>query len=247
MSTIYDDGFLYDALFGHDDGIEFYLALAAQHPGPVLELGAGTGRIAIPPAKHGFSVTAVDLSRSMLETAKKKAAEEGLTIAWVEDDFRSYRPPIPQRLIFVANNSLLHLHTRDDMERALGCVRESLAEGGCFAFDVFNPSLSWHSLDPDRWSPVKTISDPRTGYRLRIELQGRYDRALQVSAGTYRILDEADQEVSRHELRLRMLFPAELEALLHYNGFLIESRVGNFDGAAFSSNASKQVVTCKIR
>ncbi len=247
MSTIYDDGFLYDALFGHDDGIEFYLALAAQHPGPVLELGAGTGRIAIPLAKHGFSVTAVDLSRSMLETAKKKAAEEGLTIAWVEDDFRTYRPPIPQRLIFVANNSLLHLHTRDDMERALGCVRESLAEGGCFAFDVFNPSLSWHSLDPDRWSPVKTISDPRTGYRLRIELQGRYDRALQVSAGTYRILDEADQEVSRHELRLRMLFPAELEALLHYNGFLIESRVGNFDGAAFSSNASKQVVTCKIR
>ena len=105
MSTIYDDGFLYDALFGHDDGIEFYLALAAQHPGPVLELGAGTGRIAIPPAKHGFSVTAADLSRSMLETAKKKAAEEGLTIAWVEDDFRSYRPPIPQRLIFVANNS----------------------------------------------------------------------------------------------------------------------------------------------
>ena len=61
-----------------------------------------------------------------------------------------------------------------------------------FAFDVFNPSLSWHSLDPDRWSPVKTISDPRTGYRLRIELQGRYDRALQVSAGTYSDdLDEA--------------------------------------------------------
>ena len=167
-------------MFGHDDGIEFYLALAAQHAGPVLELGAGTGRIAIPLAKRGISVTAVDLSRSMLETGKKKAAEEGLSIAWVEGDFRSNRPPIPQSLIFVANNSFLHLHTRDDMERA-----------------------------------------------------------LQVSAGKYRILDEADQEVSRHELRLRMPFPAELEALLHYNGFLIESRVGNFDGAAFSGNVSK--------
>ncbi len=247
MSSIYDDGFLYDALFGHDDGIDFYLGLAAQYPGPVLELGAGTGRIAIPLAKRGSSVTAVDPSNSMLETGKKKALEEGLTIDWVEDDFRSYRPPIPQSLIFVANNSFLHLHTRDDIERALGCVRESLAEGGCFAFDVFNPSLSWRSLDPDRWSPVKTISDPQTGHRLRVELQGRYDRALQLNAGTYRILDEADQEVSRHELRLRMLFPAELEALLHYNGFLIESRVGNFDGAAFSGDASKQVVICKVR
>ena len=80
MSTIYDDGFLYDALFGHDDGIEFYMALAAQHPGPVLELGAGTGRIAIPLAKRGFSVTAVELSHTMLETGKEKAEEEGVTI-----------------------------------------------------------------------------------------------------------------------------------------------------------------------
>ena len=150
MSTIYDDGFLYDALFGHDEGIEFYLALATQHPGPVLELGAGTGRIAIPLAKRGFSVTAVDLSGSMLETGEEKAAEEGVTIAWAEGDFRSYRPPIPQSLIYVVNNWLLHLHTRDDIERALRCIRESLAEGGCFAFDVFNPSLSLHSQDSTR-------------------------------------------------------------------------------------------------
>jgi SAM-dependent methyltransferase len=247
MSTIYDDGFLYDALFGHDEGIEFYLALAAQYPGPILELCAGTGRIAIPLAKHGFSVTAVDLSRSMLERGQERATEEGVTVAWVEGDIRSYRPPIPQSLIFIAHNSFLHLHTRDDIERALGCIRESLAEGGCFAFDVFNPDLSRYSRDPDRWSPVETIVHPRTGSRLRVELQGRYDRVLQINTGTYRFLDEGDQEVFRHELRLRALFPAELEALLHYNGFAIESRVGHFDGRAFTTNTGRQVVTCKVR
>ena len=245
--SIYDDGLLYDVLFGHDEGIEFYLGLAAQHPGPVLELGAGTGRIAMPLAKQGYPVTAVDLSRSMVEAGQEKTAQEGVTITWIEGDFRYYRSPEPQSLIFVANNSLLHLHTRDDFEQAFGCIRESMAKGGCFAFDVFNPSPYHLSRDPDTWSPVETVSDPRTGSQLRVEVQGRYDRALQVNTGTYRVLDEDDQEISRHELRLRMLFPAELEALLRYNGFAIESQTGSFDGATFSGNSMKQVVTCKAR
>src|SRR4051812_38157259 len=85
----YDDPEIYD-FENRDfkpDG-PFYLALAQRMAGPVLELGCGTGRVAIPLAQQGIDLTAIDVSAAMLAFARRKAAD--LPIQWVEADARDF-------------------------------------------------------------------------------------------------------------------------------------------------------------
>src|SRR5262245_53619005 len=76
----------------------FVMDLAREYSGPVLELGCGTGRIAIPLAQNGVNITGLDVMRGMLALAKRKAAE--LPIEWVEADARTFRLGKRFRLIF---------------------------------------------------------------------------------------------------------------------------------------------------
>jgi SAM-dependent methyltransferase len=128
-------------------------APTAPGGGPVVELGVGTGRIAIPTAMAGVRVIGVDSSRGMLEVCAQRAREAG--VADLLDlrlgDLR--RPPVDERVPLVTCPFRAYLHLRDDDERleALRAARELLVPGGRLVFDVFAPSREDVEETHGRW------------------------------------------------------------------------------------------------
>jgi SAM-dependent methyltransferase len=143
------------------EDVDFYVAEARKAGGPVVELGVGTGRIAVPVAKAGIAVIGVDSSQGMLDVCRARAEEAG--VADLLDlrlgDLRS--PPVEERVALVTCpfRALLHLGTDDERLGALRTVRELLVPGGRFVFDVFAPSREdveetggrWIEREPGIW------------------------------------------------------------------------------------------------
>ena len=133
---------LYD--LGGDGGegdLDFYRAMARRTGDPVLELGCGTGRVAIPLALDGHRVTGLDTSEAQLERAQRKAADAGVEPKFVVADMRDFALDEPFALIIVPANTFL-LVAPDDRFAALARIREHLASDGLFILDVFQPDPS---------------------------------------------------------------------------------------------------------
>ncbi len=135
------------------EDIPFYVELATQAGGPVVELGVGTGRIAVPTAEAGIPVIGVDSSLGMLQVCAVRAEEAG--VAHLLDlrlgDLR--RPPVSERVQLVTTpfRALLHLHTDEERLEALNAAHELLEPGGRFAFDVFTPGREDNAETHGRW------------------------------------------------------------------------------------------------
>src|SRR3954469_6317863 len=122
------------------EDVPFYLDEARRSGGPVVELGVGTGRIAVPIACDGIRVIGVDSSRGMLDVCAERAALAGAVLDLRLGDLRE--PPVEERvpLVICPFRSLLHMETDGDRRRALRAVHRLLEPAGRFIFDVFAPS-----------------------------------------------------------------------------------------------------------
>jgi SAM-dependent methyltransferase len=128
--TLYDHPELYDALFSAEDHAAHYGALAERHPGPVLELACGTGQLVVPLSRPGRRVVGLDASAPMLAAARRRADAAHAEVELVEADMRAFDLESRFALIFVARNSLLHLHSAGDFASMFAAVRRHLAPGG---------------------------------------------------------------------------------------------------------------------
>jgi SAM-dependent methyltransferase len=244
-SEVYWDGVQYDAFNQpYADDLKFLLAEAKKARGPVLELACGTGRLTIPLKKAGVDVTGLDLAAPMLAQARAKAAASGVKINFLRGDARKFRLGKRFKLIFMAFNSMQHLGRREDIEGLFACVRRHLAPGGRFLFDVFNPNPHCLVRDTDELLPVAYYPDPAGGGKMLVNEQYSYDRAAQVSRLTWHYRREKDGKTLKKSLNLRCFYPEELLALVHYNGFKVLARYGDFERGPFTGEAMKQVLIC---
>src|SRR6185312_17205162 len=108
------------------EDVAFYLEEARRSGGPVVELGVGTGRLAVPIAADGIRVIGVDSSRGMLEVCARRAALAGVEIDLRVGDLRE--PPVDQRVppVICPFRSLLLLHSDDDRRAVLEAVQRLL-------------------------------------------------------------------------------------------------------------------------
>ena len=102
----------------------------------VCELGCGTGNRALEFARRGFRVFAVDLSRTMLRTARQKARQAGLPIRFIWGDMRAFRLPQQVDLVTSEWGVINHVPRKADLVRVVGAVGRALRPGGYFMFDV---------------------------------------------------------------------------------------------------------------
>ena len=191
---------------------------AVERGGTVVELGVGTGRIAIPVARAGIRVIGVDSSTRMLEVCRRAAERAGVAPLL---DLRAgdlVDPPIEERVSLVLVPFRAYLHLRDDEERlrALRAARELLVPGGLLIFDVFAPGdddiaethARWLEREPGIWERA----DWDTGSRvLTLSVRG---------------------EPGETTMMLFWISPLEWRMLIAKAGFEVEAEYGWFDRRA---------------
>jgi SAM-dependent methyltransferase len=129
----------YDEWAAHmTEDVGFYVELAREADGPVVELAVGNGRVAIPVAQAiGRPVTGIDSSPAMLAQARLAAAEAGVELVLREGDMRELALEEPAALVYCPFRALLHLPTWADRRRTFERVAASLRPGGRFAWNAF--------------------------------------------------------------------------------------------------------------
>jgi SAM-dependent methyltransferase len=120
------------------EDVPFYVELARETDGPIVELAVGSGRVAIPvAAATGRPVLGIDTSPSMLEQARERAAAAGVELELREADMRDLELAEPAGLVYCPFRGLLHVHTWADRRRLFERVAASLRPGGRFAWNAF--------------------------------------------------------------------------------------------------------------
>ncbi|HKG95869.1 MAG TPA: class I SAM-dependent methyltransferase [Gemmatimonadaceae bacterium] len=215
----------------------------------MLELACGSGKLTIPLARElgaeGVEVVGLDASAAMLGAARERAAAAGVRVELVEGDMRRFELGVGRLdFIFVAFNSLLHLHAADDLVACFACVRRHLAPGGAFAFDVFNPRVDFLARRPDVREPFKRVGHPSLG-EVTVEYTSDYDAATQVNRSTWYFSAPARPDFRVEPLHLRSIFPQELPLLVAAGGLRLEARHGDFDRSVFASASPRQLCLCQ--
>jgi SAM-dependent methyltransferase len=196
------------------EDVPFYVEEAVRSGGPVLELGVGTGRVAVPIAAAGIEVVGVDLSAGMLEVARERAALAGVEADLRQGDMRD--PPVEGTfpLVLCPFRSLLHMESDSDRRLALRAVARRLASGhGRFVFDVFAPGADDIAETHGRWLEREP---------------GIWERADWNEATRTLILRLRTRETET-EMSLAWLSVPEWRALLADEGFTVDALYGWFD------------------
>jgi ubiquinone/menaquinone biosynthesis C-methylase UbiE len=129
----------YDAWSAHmTEDVEFYVGLARQSDGPLVELAVGNGRVAVPVAQAtGRQVIGIDSSPAMLEQARAKAADAGVDLDLRLGDMRDLEVDEVCALIYCPARALLHVPTWAERRQVFERVARSLRPGGRFAWNAF--------------------------------------------------------------------------------------------------------------
>ncbi|MBC8133768.1 MAG: class I SAM-dependent methyltransferase [Deltaproteobacteria bacterium] len=227
--------------------IAFYRMLADERQGPVLDLGCGTGRLAVPLARDGHSVVGVDLSAAMLARAaarlRRLARPAANRCLLVRGDLRA----LPMRghfpLAIAAFHTVQHLIDDRDLISLFRHVRRLIRPDGWFVFDVFVPDPRWLARPANRAFDRTVFRHPSTGQKLAYSVSHHMDherRALHMVL-RYQPLNEAGVAAGRSKrVRLchRQLSPMDVQGLLRRCGLKILARWAGFDGEVLQTDGS---------
>lgn len=243
-SDLYDHPGLYDALFPVGAHLPYYMGLARQASGDILELACGTGQLTVPIASAGLPIVGLDSSAPMLNRAKERATAASVSVEHLQGDMRKFDLGRRFGLIFIARNSLLHIHSTEDFLATFAMIRRHLAPGGIFAFDVFNPNMQRLARPAGQRFPVMQVETELFG-TISVDETDDYDAATQVNRGRWYISAPGKPDAWILDLALRSIFPQELPLLLTAGGFRLTSRVGDLGQTSFHSNSRLQVCLCQ--
>jgi len=230
----FDDAELYDILFDDlDYDRDFYLELAREAHGPVLEVACGTGRVLLPCLQAGVDIEGIDLYPSMLDVLRKKAATAGLTPRVYRADMRDFTLPRRYALIFIAFNGFVHNLTTADQIKCLRVCREHLEASGVLVFNIFFPGPEI-CCGPEGIPVLEgEVAHPQTGLPVRILDTRTLDRVEQIQYSQIEIQElDAEGRVARShrsETTMRWTYKQEMELLLRAAGFSRWQICGGFD------------------
>jgi len=224
--------------------LPFYRKWAERCGGPILEIGCGTGRVSLPLAEQGYTVTGLDRESAMLDEARRKASAKGLNPHWILGDFRDFQTEEKFALILYPFNTIGQLNDLDEILAAFRKIRTLLLPEGRFVLDMFNPDLTYLTRRPDQLAPAEEFPDPDGKGIVKLTYAIDYDCARQISHVTFHFL-MPDGRDETELLDMRIYFPQELDAYLRLTGFEIEEKCGDYDGSSFVSASPKQLIVAR--
>ena len=241
---------LYDLAYGGvTEDLAMYENFARGCRGPVLELGVGTGRVALALARAKISVVGIDSSEAMLARARAKAGRAlSRRLQLVHADMRDFDLSREFELVICPASGFHHLLTMDDQLSCFGCVRRHLVSGGLFvvhlrsltAIDWADPShavLAWVRTDPDTGDTVsKTVSVRNDGAAQVHHVTHVYDRTEPSGVPKERRVLEFD---------LRIIGRHEAELLLGKAGLELTHLYGDYDLGPYTHDSEHMILVAR--
>ena len=246
---------IYDSVYSYiQSDLPLYTHAALESGGPVLELGVGTGRVAVPTVQMGIDVVGVDNSEAMLAVASRKAETLGndagkleLVVADMRDftlldsDGRERRFP----LATIPFRGFLALLTVEDQFSALRRIHEHLQPGGILIFNIFVPDPNMALEQSDVPRHLTDVTDPETGLTRILYQQSQYDTHNQI-VSVRMLIEELDRHnvVSRRlyrDYQLRYCHRWEAHHMLQLCGFEVEALYGDLDLSDFDETSTEMV------
>jgi SAM-dependent methyltransferase len=196
--------------------------------GRALELGIGTGRIALPLARRGVAVHGIDLSRAMV--ARLRAKPGGDAIGVTIGDFATTRVDGTFSVAYLVFNTIMNLTTQEGQVACFRNAAAHLAPGGCFVIEVVVPDL--RRLPPGQNAVPFEISPRRWGFDL-------YDTATQAMSSNYIQLSEGRGEYG--SIPFRYVWPAELDLMAQLAGMRLRGRWEGWGRQPFTGESRQHV------
>jgi SAM-dependent methyltransferase len=209
-----------------EPAVEFLAGLAGE--GPVLELGIGTGRIALPLSQRGVRVHGIDLSSAMVERLRAKPGAEQIEVTI--GDFATTRLDATFSLAYLVFNTINNLTTQDEQVACFQNVAAHLAPGGCFVIEVGVPALQ--RLPPGETVRAFSVSPRHLGF-------DEYDVVSQGLVSHHYSLRDGRLEVL--SMPFRYVWPAELDLMARLAGMTLRERWGGWKREPFTSESTKHV------
>ncbi len=201
IAGVYDDHYPQVS----DEQVDLLAELA--HGGPVLELGIGTGRVALPLAARGVDVHGLDASQAMVDRLRAKPGGEQIPVAI--RDMADLSGLGPFRMVFVAFNTFFALMTQDDQVRCFESVASALEPGGRFVMEAFVPDLSRF----DRNQRVNVVDIDNDVVHIDVAV---HDPATQTVSASRIVFGPSGREM--YPVQLRFAYPPELDLMARIAG-----------------------------
>jgi len=198
--------------------------------GRALELGIGTGRIALPLAARNVNVSGIDAALSMMDRLKSKSGSDRLKV--LLGNFADVSIEGEFQLVYVVFNTFFALGSQDEQVRCFRNVASHLTPNGCFVIEAFVPNLSRFTGGQVNWA-TKVTED-------RVELDtGQHDAASQRVISQKVVI--TDGNVRLYPVQIRYCWPSELDLMALLAGLRLRERWSNWQRAPFESESGKHV------
>jgi SAM-dependent methyltransferase len=209
-----------------DPAVDFLADLARS--GTALELGIGTGRLALPLSRRGVRVHGIELSPAMVTRLKQQPGGDaiGVTIG----DFATTQVPGTFGLAYLVRNTIMNLTTQDSQVECFRTVAGHLEPGGCFVIEVIVPEL--RRLPPgERFRPF-TVTPGHLGF-------DEYDVAAQGVVSHHYWVTDGEFEI--FAAPFRYVWPAELDLMARLAGMTLRERWSDWNREPFTSDSRSHV------
>lgn len=247
----YEDPNLYDK---ENDGylpeIPLLEKWAQKVKGTIIDIACGTGRVTIPLAQKGFQLLGIDVHQGMLNEAKRKSSKQQLPTQWRRQDCTNLHLGVKSELIYCVGNSFQHFLTNEDQDGLLSSVNKHLEVEGYFIFGTRFPSRE-ELLQESTEEYWRSYIDRDSNLKVDMYTVMTYDSIQQIQHYTTirKYKNEAGQIVDekRTNIRLRYVYPKEMERLMRKHGFEIVELYGDWKESPLTNDSYEMIYICQKR
>jgi SAM-dependent methyltransferase len=230
----------------HMEDLDFWLNLAWQQGGPVLELGCGTGRLLAALAQHGYQVYGLDRDVAMLAFLRSHTPDKrrAFTHIW-QADLTKFRVNKSFRLILLPCNTMSTLNLQE-RNAALNCVYQHLAPGGIFAASIPNPRLLSRMPTSSTEELEETFPNPLGGEPVRVSSAWKRTRSEFILTWIYEWQAGAGQsERIERRVRQRLDSPYAYMQAISGAGLFVTGTFGDFDRSPYTPDSANWIVVAQ--
>jgi SAM-dependent methyltransferase len=227
IAEVYDE--LYETLFDTEGAVEFLAALAKGER--ALELGIGTGRIAVPLKERGVEVHGIDASEAMIEKLRAKPGGEEIPVTM--GDFAEVKAEGDFALVYIPFNTLFALTTLEDQVRCFRNAASRLTPRGKFVIEVFVP-------DPRRFSDHQRLAVERLGDEV-VQIEASQHDPVNQRVNSYHVFLSDGEPVRLYPVQIRYAWPSELDLMAELAGLRLRERWGSWRRDGFTSDSRLHV------